>query len=68
MTTLTHLFCHFRQLGYTLLTLFVDAVHFLRLSLRWRVALAAESLRRFLPARNPEDLIDLSLRARGRDG
>jgi hypothetical protein len=32
MTTLLHLFCHFRQLGHTLLVRLVDAVHFLQLS------------------------------------
>jgi hypothetical protein len=68
MTTLLHLFCHFRQLGYTLAMLLVDAGHFLQLSLRSRVALAAESLRRFLPTRNAEDLVDLSLQVRARDG
>jgi hypothetical protein len=68
MTTLLHLFCHLRQLGYTLAMLLVDAVHFLQLSLRSRVRLTAESLRRFLPTRTAEDLVDLSLQVRGSDG
>jgi hypothetical protein len=68
MTTSLHLFCQFRQLGYTLLMLLIDAVHFLQLSLRSAVALAAENLRRFLPTRNAEEPVGFSLQIRERDG
>jgi hypothetical protein len=46
----------------------VDAGHFLQPSLRSWIALAAESLSRFLPTRTAEDLVDLLLQVRGRDG
>ena len=44
MTTLLYLLCQLRQLGYTLLTFLVDAVRFLRCSLRSLLVLAAENL------------------------
>jgi hypothetical protein len=68
MTTLLHPFSYFGQLGYTLLMLLVADVHSLRLSLYWRVARAAESLRRFPPIRNAEDVLDFSVLVGGRNG
>ncbi len=66
MTTLLHLFCHLRQLGYTLLILLIDVVRFLRLSPRSPVAVAVENTRFFLPTRNAEDLVDFSLKVKGK--